>query len=101
MSFEYFSVAEVHMNTARQTGVETAHCAHDVDAFKFVRAVFLEDGGVLNCVFVRPGSAVDVARIRVPRSRGVGVIVGDLTVANDDVVGKNAADGFVETAADG
>ena len=68
---------------------------------KFSRPVLLEDRRVLHGVFVGPGRAVDVARIGVPRGRRIGMIVGDLAVANDDVMRKHAAHRFVETATDG
>ena len=101
MGFEHLSIAEVHMDAARQAGIETPHGAHDVDALEFVRAVFLEDRRVLHRVLVGPGRSVNIARIRVPRRRRIGMVIGDLAVANDDVMRQDAAHRFVEAAADG
>ena len=47
-----------------------------------------------------PGRAVNVARIGIPRRRRIRMVVGDLAVANHDVMRKHAADRFVESAAD-
>ena len=80
--------------------VEAADRAHDVDALELVRPVLLEDRRALDRVLVRPGRAVDVPRAGVPGRRRVGVIVGDLAVADHEVVREHAADRLVEAAAD-
>src|ERR1700686_2305803 len=77
-SLQHLAVAEVHVHTARQTGIEAAHGAHDVDALEGVGSVLLEDRRVLYRVFVGAGGAVHVARRRVPWRRRVGVVVRDL-----------------------
>ena len=88
------------MDAAGQAGIEAAHRAHDVDALEFVRTVLLEDRRVLHRVLVRTRRAVNVARVRVPRRRRIRMVVGDLAVADDQVMRQDAAHGFVETAAD-
>src|SRR3954465_6613450 len=45
--FQQLAVAQVHVDPARQAGVEAAHGAHDVDPLELVRPVVLEDGRVL------------------------------------------------------
>src|ERR1700739_2114925 len=76
VSFEHFPVAEVHVDAARQAGVETPDRTHDVYALEFVRAIFFKDRRVLHRVLVRPGRSVNVARVRVPRGRRIGMIIG-------------------------
>src|ERR1700722_17649928 len=78
--------AELHVHVAGQAWIETTHSAHDVDPLKFVRAVLLENGSVLHRVFIRSRSAVAVARVGVPGSGRVGMVVRDLAFANDDVM---------------
>ena len=73
---------------------------HDVHALEVLRAVLLEDRRVLHGVLVRAGGAVDVARVGVPRGRRVGLVVGDLALADDHVVREHAARGLVEADAD-
>src|ERR1700749_2553105 len=88
------------MNAARQTRVEAAHGAHNVDPFEVLRAILFKNRRVLNRVFVRPGGSIDIARVGVPRCRRIRMVVRDLTVANDHMMGQHAAYGFVEPAAD-
>src|SRR5580698_7809715 len=89
------------MHAAGQTRVEAPNRAHNIDALELIPAVFLEDGSVLYGVFIGARRAVGIARIGVPRRRRVRMIVGDLAFANDYVMGKNAANGLMKTAADG
>src|ERR1700674_246097 len=84
-----------------QAGVEASHRPHDVNALELVWPIFLEDWRVLHRILVRPWCSINVARIRVPRRRWVWMIVRDLAVPNDDVMRQNAANRFVEAAADG
>src|SRR4029453_11456665 len=98
--FKHPAAAEIHMDAAGQTRIEAAHGAHDVDAFELLPGrVFLEDRGVLHRVLVRPGRAVDVARVRVPRRRRIRVVVRDLAVADYHVVREYAAHRLGEAAA--
>ena len=62
--------------------------------------VLLEDRRVLDRVFVGAGRAVDVARVGVPRRWRIGMIVGDLALADHDVVRQHAANRLMEAAAD-
>src|ERR1700676_4165067 len=101
MSFEHLSIAEVHVYTARQAGVETPHCAHNVYALEFVRAIFLKEWCVLHCILVRPWCSVNVPWVCVPRRRRIGMVIGVFAVANDTVMRQNAAPRLVEAAADG
>ncbi len=98
---ELLAAAQVHVDAARQTGVEAAHRPHDVDALELVRAVLLEDRRVLHGVLIRPRRAVHVTRAGVPRRGRIGMVVGDFAVADDDVVRQHAAHRLVEAAADG
>ncbi len=88
------------MNAARQTRVETSDGSHYVYTFEVIGSVFLENRRVLHGIFIRSGHSVNVARIGVPRSRRIRMIIGDFAFADDDVMRQNAAHGFVETAAD-
>src|ERR1700733_2143049 len=101
MRLQNLAIAEVHMYSTGQAGVKAAHRSHDVDAFELVWAVLFEDGRVLYRVFVGSRRAVSVPRIRVPRRGRIRMIVGDFSLANYDVMGKNAAYRFVEAAGDG
>src|SRR5580658_7487299 len=98
---QHLPAAEVHVHAARQAWVEAAHRPHDVDALEVLRAVLLEDRGVLHGVLVRAGRAVAVADAAVPRGRRVGVVVGDLAVPNHHVMGEDTAHGLGEAAAVG
>ena len=97
---ELLAAAEVHVHAARQARVEAAHRAHDVDALEVLAVVLLEDRLPLHGVLVGPGRAVGVARVGVPRGRRVGVVVGDLAVADHHVVREHAAHRLGEAAAD-
>src|SRR5258708_22665246 len=98
MSFEHLSIAEVHVYSARQAGVETPHCAHDVYALEFVRAVLLEDRRVLHGILVGPRCPINVSGIRIPRCRRIPMVVRDLAVPNDDVMRQHTAHRFIEAA---
>src|SRR3954447_6256843 len=93
--------AEVHVHAARQARGEAADRAHDVDPAEVLLRGLLEDGLAGDRVLVRPRGAVGVGRAAVPRRRRIRVVVGDLAVADDEVVREDAADGLVEAAADG
>ena len=60
--FDGLPVAEIHMHATRQTRIEAAHSAHDVDAFEFVWPVLLEDRRVLHRVLIRSWRAIHVPR---------------------------------------
>src|SRR5579862_3600007 len=94
--FEHLSIAEIHMYSAWQAGVKASDGSHDVDALEVLRAVFFEDGCVLYGIFVGARSSKAVTRICIPRGWGIRMIVGDLVIADPDVVRKHAADGLVE-----
>ncbi len=96
--FQDLAIAQVHVDAARQARIKAAHRAHDVDAFEFIRPVLLEDRRVLHRIFVRTRSSVNVARVGIPASRRIRMIVGDLAVANHDVMREHAAHRFVEAA---
>src|SRR5580704_15132727 len=80
MRLQHFAVPQIHMHAARQTRVEATYRTHDIDSLELVRAVFLEDRGVLYRVLVRTRSAVNVARIGIPGGRRIWMVVGDLTL---------------------
>src|ERR1700758_4981809 len=97
-SLKQFGFAVVHVDAARETRIEAAHRAHDVDALEFLRAILFEDRRVLYSVFVGSGRAVNVARIGVPRCWRIWMIISDLAVANDYMMREHAPDGLVESA---
>ncbi len=100
VSLQNLSAADIHMNTARQAGVEAADRPHDVDAFKFIWTVFLKYGRVLDRIFIRSGGPVNVAWTRIPRCRRIGMVVGDLPLFDDDMMRKDTADGLMESTRD-
>lgn len=83
---EYLAVTEVHVNATRETWIETSDCAHDVDPLELIRTVFLEDWGVLHRVLVWTRCSIDVARVGIPRSGWVRMVIGDLAVANHNMM---------------
>src|ERR1700675_4198766 len=89
------------MHAARQTGIEAPHRAHDVNALELLRTIFFEDRSVLHRVFIRSRSAVNVAWIRVPGGRRIGMVVGDLALANHYVMREHASNRLVEAATNG
>src|SRR2546430_6490945 len=88
------------MHAARQARVEAAHRPHYVDTFEFILPVLLEDRLPLDGVFVRTRSAVAITRTRVPGRRRVGMIVRDLALPNDHMVGQHSPDRLGKAAAD-
>src|ERR1700689_4521323 len=95
--FEDLAAAIVHVHATGQTGIEASNRPHDVDALELIPAVFLEDRRVLHGILVGTWRAVGITRIGVPWRRRIRVIVGDLAFTGDDVMGKHAANGLVET----
>src|SRR5690606_2163068 len=93
------SAAQPHVHAAWQTGIETAHRAHDVDSLEILLPVLLEDRHALDCILVGPGSSVHISRTRVPWRWRIGMVVGDPAVLDDEVVRQHAAHRFVEPAA--
>src|ERR1700679_3715306 len=98
--FDHLARTDVHVDAAGEARVEAADCPHDVDPFEILGTVLLEDRGVLHGIFIRPWRAVNIAWVGIPRSRRIGVVVGNLALANHYVVRENAADRLVEAAAD-
>src|SRR5579875_234797 len=96
-----FSITQVHVDATRQAGVEAAHCTHDVDALEVLRAVLLEDGGVLYRVLVGARSPIDITHTAVPGCWRIGMIIGNLAILDHEMMGKNATYRFVEAAANG
>src|ERR1051325_1491220 len=97
----FFSLAEIHVNTTGEAGVETSHRSHDVDSLEPVVSVFLEDRAALHGVFIRTGRSIGVARTRVPWGRRVGMVIRNHAFANDQMVREDTSNGFMEAAADG
>src|SRR5258708_686258 len=89
------------MYAAGQAWIEAANRAHDVDTLEILRAVVFEDRRVLYRIFIGAGSSIDITRFRVPRRWRIRMVVGDLTFADNDVMGKDSTNGLVEAAADG
>ena len=98
MRLKHLAIPQIHVHTARQTWIEASDRPHDVDAFEVLRAVFLEDRCVLHRVFVGAGGAKAVARVCVPGSWRIGMIVGDLVVFNHHVMRQHTANRLVEAA---
>src|SRR5712691_8264879 len=90
-----FSFTQVHVNATWQAGVKAAYCSHNVDTLEVVRAVLFEDRCVLYSILVGTGCAIDVTYAAIPGRRRIGMVVGDLPVLNDHVMGKHAAHGLV------
>src|SRR5579884_1797738 len=85
------AASHVHVHAARQTRIETAHRAHNVDALEILRAVFFENRRVLHRVFVRARGAEAIAWIRIPRRRRPRLVILDLAVAYHHMVREYAA----------
>ena len=100
MRLQHLAVAEIHVHAAGQARIEAANGAHDIDSLEFVGAIFLEDRRVLHRILIRSRSAVAIARIGIPGSWRIGVIVGDLVILDHHVMRQDAAHRFVEAAAD-
>src|SRR2546421_5170755 len=75
-------VAEIHMHAARQAWIEAADGAHNVDAFKRVESIFLEQWGILDGVLEGAGGAERIAWTGIPGCRRIWMVVGDDAVAN-------------------
>src|SRR5262245_25384242 len=88
------------MNTARQARVEASDSSHYIDALEIVGTILLENRRILNGVLVWSRRPIDVARVSVPRSRWIGMIVGDLAATNHHVMREDATDSFVKAAPD-
>src|SRR5262245_821699 len=79
-------VAEIHMHAARQARVEAADSAHDVNALELLGRVLLEDWRILYSILIWTRCTVDVTRAGIPWRRWIGVVVGNLAAADDDVM---------------
>src|ERR1700731_461834 len=95
---DHLAVSQVHVHSARQAWVKAANCTHDIDALKVGWSVFFENRRVLDRVFVRPRSAVDIARIGVPASRGIRMVVGHFTAPDHEMMREYSSDRLMETA---
>src|SRR5271170_6198134 len=98
VGLQHLAIAEIHVHAARQTRIEAAYGAHDVDALEFVRPILFEDRRVLHRILVRARGSVNIARIGVPGRGRIRMIVCDFAVANYDVVREYSAHRFVEAA---
>ena len=101
MGLQHLSTPQVHVYAAGQAGIEAAHGPHDVDALEFLRAIFLEDRSILHRILIGSGGAVDVTRIGIPRGGRIGMVVGDLALADDNMMRKHPPHRLVKAAADG
>ena len=100
MCFQNLPISEIHMDTTGQARIEAANGAHDIDSLELVRAIFLKYRRVLYRILIWPWSSEAIAGICIPRSWRIWVIVGDLVIANHDVMRQDSAHGFVEAATD-
>src|SRR5437879_2596608 len=98
---DFLALAQVHVHTAGQARVEATYGPHDIDALESVGTVLLEDRRILHGILVWSRRAERIAWARVPWRRRIRVIVGDLTVPNDEMVRQHAPDGLVEPTANG
>src|SRR6267154_1015881 len=94
------SITEVHVHTARQAWIEAANRAHDIDTLEAVGPIFFEQRGVLDGVLEGSRRAERVARTGIPGRRRIRVVIGDLAIADDQMMRQPTAYGFVEAAAD-
>src|SRR5438309_5438750 len=97
---QHLAVAEVHVHAAREARIETAYRAHDVDAFEVGGPVLFEDRRTHHRVFIWSAGAETISRTPIPRRRRIGMVVGDLAIANHHVMRQHAPHCFVEAAAD-
>src|SRR5271154_3646749 len=101
VGLQHLAIAEIHVHPARQTRIEAAHGAHDVDTLEFVRPILFEDRSVLHRILVWPRRPVNIPRIGIPGRWRIRMIVCDFAVANYDVVREYSAHRFVESAGNG
>src|ERR1700722_4245139 len=80
LSLDRLTVAEIHVDAAWQTRIETPNRAHDVDALKFVGAVLFKDRRVLHRVFIGSRRSINITWISIPGCRRIWVIVRDLPI---------------------
>src|SRR5436853_7063296 len=99
--FEFFSFAQVHVDTTGQAGVKATDRPHDVDALEVLGTVLLEDRCVLHSIFVGSRGSIDVTYTAIPGRWWIGMIVRDLAILDDEMVGEYPTHGLVEAAADG
>src|SRR5882762_10841079 len=98
---DFLTLAEVHVHTTREARVEAPYRPHDIDALELLGTVLLEDRRILHGILVRSRGAERIAWARVPRRGRIRVIVGDLTVPDDEMVRQHSPDGLVEPTANG
>src|SRR5579884_272318 len=96
-----FPLTQVHMDTTRQTRVKATNRSHDIDTLEVVRPILFEDGCVLHSVLVGTRCAIDVSYTSIPGGRRIGMVVGDLPVLDDHVMGEYTTYRFMEPTADG
>src|SRR5947209_2964505 len=89
------------MHTTWQTRIKAANRSHDINTLEVVRAIIFKDWCVLHSVLIRTRRAIDVAYTAIPGRGRIGMVVGDLSVLDDHVMGKYTAYRLVEAAADG
>src|SRR5580704_13210248 len=80
MRLKHLPAAQIHMHATGQAWIEASDRPHDINTFEFLRTVLLEDRSVLYRIFVWTGSAIDIARVCVPRCRRIWVVIGDLVI---------------------
>src|SRR4051812_31543428 len=98
MSLQHAAIPQIHVNTAWQTGIETAHRSHDVDAFEFVGSVLFKNRRVLNGIFIRSWSTQRIARAGVPWRGRIRMVIGNFPIPNDDMMREHTAHCFMESA---
>src|SRR6476661_8992479 len=96
---EHFPISQVHVNSTGETGIETSHRAHNINALEVFRPVFFEQWRVLNGVLVRSRCTVYISRAGIPGSWRIRMIVRYFPIAYDNVMRKHSPHGFVEPAA--
>ena len=72
------------------------HCAHNVDPFEFIGTVLLKMGVFCTASSYGPGRAINIARVGIPGSLRVRMVVGDLALANHDMMRENSANRLME-----
>src|ERR1700679_2903774 len=88
------------MYAAGQARIETTHSAHNVDTLEILWTIIFKDRCVLHRIFIRARSSVDIARVRVPRRRRIGMVIRDFAFADHHVMGKHPTNRLVEPTAD-
>jgi len=77
---QHFAIAQVHMGTTWQTGIEAPYHPHNVDSLNFIRPVLFKNWGVLDCILIRSWYSEWVPRTGIPAGRRIGMIIRNFAI---------------------